>query len=96
MKLLAFVGATQGVEFVLNTALLAALVGGLWALYVLVRARQLLSGVRVAWALFRRTVGFARRQAPVRTLEVPAVPYAVCIALGGVAASVAQSALWQG
>lgn len=93
VKLLAFVGAAKGVWFVANTAVLAAFIGGVWALWLFARAGRLRSGLEATWGLFLTVVGLKKSFAPKDSRAVPAVPYAVCIALGGMLTSVRQSVL---
>lgn len=84
VKLMAAVGALAGPGFAIKTALYGCLLGGAWALVVMLVKGRLGAGLgnlgRALWGLV--TPGL--RAEPPRDLGLPGIPLAVCLAGGAV------------
>lgn len=82
VKLMAAVGALAGPAFALKTALYGCLVGGAWALAVMLAKGRLLDGLANFWRVLRGAVVPGLRAEPPRDLGLPGIPLAVCLAGG--------------
>jgi prepilin peptidase CpaA len=82
VKLLAAVGALAGPAFALKVAVYACLVGGLWALLVMLAKGRLLEGMANLGRLLRGLLVPGLRPAPPQSLGLPGIPFAVCLAAG--------------
>lgn len=82
VKLLAAVGALGGPAFALKVAVYACLVGGAWALVVMLVKGCLWEGLANLGRLLRGLVVPGLRPAPPQSLGLPGIPFAVCLAAG--------------
>lgn len=86
VKLLAAVGALAGPAFALKVAVYACLVGGLWALAVMLAKGCLWRGLANLGRLLRGLVVPGLGPAPPQALGLPGIPFAVCLAAGALGA----------
>lgn len=84
VKLLAAVGALAGAGFALKTALYACLVGGAWALVVMLVKGRLGQGLANLGRLLRGLAVPGLRAEPPQDLGLPGIPFAVCLAAGAI------------
>ncbi|MCF8010969.1 MAG: prepilin peptidase [Clostridiales bacterium] len=85
VKLLGFVGACGGPGFVWVAFLATALAGGVLALFVLFKNKQLISRLKTAWYTFLSFLGLAPRVNVLGTIEARdtiTFPYGIAITAG--------------
>lgn len=82
VKLMAAVGSLAGPTFALKTALYGCLVGGAWALVVMLAKGRLQDGLANLGRALRGLAVPGLRAEPPRSLGLPGIPLAACLAGG--------------